>query len=146
MSAPILLLLGIHKLLEIIIARMKLTFAKVGSVVAGLAGSLLPLIARADTPSFLPSGVDSTDIDLGTNNPIDTTINVINWGLGILGLVAVVFILIGGFRWMTAGGNEQSVESAKKILIAALIGLVIVMAAYGTSLYVFTVLINVTGA
>jgi amino acid transporter len=123
---------------------MKLAFRKIGAVLTGVMATSLPLIARADTPSFLPA--DAGEIDLGTNDPVDTVVNIINWGLGILGLIAVVFIIIGGFRWMTAGGNEQSVESAKKILIAAIIGLVIVMASYGVSLYVFTVLINVTGA
>lgn len=125
---------------------MKTKLAKFSAWATGVALSALPLIARADTPSFLPSGVASTDIDLGTNDPVDTVVNIVNWGLGILGLVAVIFILIGGFRWMTSAGNEKSVESAKNILIAAIIGLVIVMASYGVAQYVFSTLITVTGA
>lgn len=124
---------------------MKTKLVKVGAWLLGLSATSLPLIAQADTPTFLPSDAGE-EISLGTTNPIDITINIVNWSLGILGLVAVVFVLIGGFRWMTSGGNEQSVESAKKILIAALIGLLIVMASYGIASYIFSTLITATGA
>ena len=55
-------------------------------------------------------------------------------------------ILIGGFQWMTAGGNEERVEKAKKLLIAAIIGLLIILAAWGISSYAVNVLGIVTGA
>lgn len=96
--------------------------------------------------SFLPSGINSSDLDLGTSSPVDVTINIVNWTLGLLALIAVVFILYAGFAWMTSGGNEKQVETAKGILKAAIIGLVIIMTALGVSQYVFTILINATGA
>ena len=82
----------------------------------------------------------------GENTPEQIVINLINWVLGILALVAVVLILIGGFKWMTAAGNEENVESAKKLLTAAVIGLVIIMAAWGISLYAVGILAGATGA
>lgn len=119
---------------------------KIGAWAVGAFALGLPAITRADTPTFLPSGVDADDIDLGQNDPVDTVVNVINWSLGIIGLISVAFIIYAGFAWMTAGGNEKQVETAKGILKAAIIGLIIVMVAYSVSLYVLTVLINVTGA
>ncbi len=82
----------------------------------------------------------------GTATPEDIVINLINWVLGILALIAVILVLIGGFRWMTAAGNEEKVDGAKKLLIAAVIGLVIIMAAWGISLYAIDILAGATGA
>jgi hypothetical protein len=53
--------------------------------------------------------------------------NVINIVLGFLGIIAVVIIIYAGFKWMTASGNDEQVGSAKKMIIEAVIGLVIVL-------------------
>lgn len=107
----------------------------------------LALGTLAATPAYaqINTAVGS-GLAIGNESPEDIVIDLINWILGILALIAVIFILIGGFRWMTAGGNEESVETAKKILISAIIGLVIVLAAWGIALYAVTVLGNTTGA
>lgn len=86
------------------------------------------------------------NVELGQAEPTDIVLSAINWVLGILALIAVIMILIGGFKWMTAGGNEEKVEGAKKLLIAAIIGLVIILAAWGISLYAVRTLGDVTGA
>ena len=39
---------------------------------------------------------------------------IINIILTLLGTVAVVIILFGGFKWMTSGGDGSNIESAKK--------------------------------
>lgn len=91
----------------------------------------------------------NTNIDIsgyGTSNPEEIVIYLMNWVLGVLALIAVVLILVGGFKWMTAAGNEEKVESAKKLLVAAIIGLVIVMAAWGVSLYAIGILADATNA
>lgn len=107
----------------------------------------IALGALAATPAYaqINTGVGG-NLSIGNEDPETIVIALINWVLGILALIAVIFILFGGFRWMTAGGNEESVETAKKILIAAIIGLVIIMAAWGIALYAVTVLGNTTGA
>src|SRR5438876_505914 len=52
-------------------------------------------------------------------------VQVINILLGVVGLVAVIFLIIGGFRYVTAGGNEEAAESGKKTITNAIIGIVI---------------------
>jgi len=52
--------------------------------------------------------------------------NVINGLLGIAGVIAVVMLIIGGFRYAAAAGNEEAIEAAKKTITYAVIGLVIV--------------------
>lgn len=65
-------------------------------------------------------------------------VNIINLALSFLGLIAVILILWGGFKWMTAGGNDESVEAAKKIIIAAVIGLAIILSAYAIANFFIT--------
>lgn len=113
---------------------------RLGSVGAVVVGLSLPLVTRAI--SFLP--VDAPE-GIGTENPATVTVNIIEWVLGILGLIAVTLILYGGFTWMTAGGEEKRIETAKGILKAAIIGLVIVLTAYGVAQYVFEQVLTATG-
>ncbi len=74
-----------------------------------------------------------------------TVARIINVVLGILGIIVVVIILYAGFTWMTAGGNDEQVGKAKKILSAAVIGLVIVMSAYAITKFVIYNLYQATG-
>jgi len=68
----------------------------------------------------------------------DTIASLIRVGLGFLGIVAVVIILIGGFKWVTAGGEEEKVKKAKKYIFQGIIGLVIVLAAYAIATFALT--------
>ena len=81
---------------------------------------------------------------LGVKDPREIAANVINIILGFLGIIAVVLILIGGFMWMTAAGNDDKVATAKKIMTAGIIGLVIVLAAFGIAKFVVNALITAT--
>jgi hypothetical protein len=63
-------------------------------------------------------------------DPKDAAVTIIQYLMGFLGLIAVAVILWGGFQWLTAGGNEDRVGSAKKTIIAGVIGLVIVIGAF----------------
>lgn len=94
---------------------------------------VLPLAAGAQVtidPALGPT------FGLGTADLENTVIRIVQWVLGFLGLVAVIMILIGGFQWMTAGGNEEKVASAKKIISAAVIGLIVVLLAWAIVTFV----------
>jgi hypothetical protein len=56
--------------------------------------------------------------------------------------VAVVIILLGGFKWMTAGGNEDKVGEAKKLITAGIIGLVIIVASFAIASFVLNSLMG----
>ena len=67
----------------------------------------------------------------GTNmEPREAAVNIIKYLMTFLGIIAVAVILLGGFRWLTAGGNEDKIASAKNTIIAGVIGLIIVLSAY----------------
>lgn len=116
-------------------------------IVAGLAiFYLLPLsvlAAPAPAPDCTkPATLNTTDaIKCGTNSAagvpqdtkvsagqkIDTTIqNIINLLSVVVGIAAVIMLIVGGFRYVTSSGNQETVKAAKNTIVYALIGLVIV--------------------
>ncbi|OGL67011.1 hypothetical protein A2856_00795 [Candidatus Uhrbacteria bacterium RIFCSPHIGHO2_01_FULL_63_20] len=69
--------------------------------------------------------------------PIATLIgNLINVLLGFLGLILVGLLIYAGILYLTAGGAEERVKTAKRIMVNAVIGLVIVVSAYAISVFV----------
>jgi ABC-type phosphate transport system auxiliary subunit len=49
-------------------------------------------------------------------------------------------MIVAGFQWMTAAGNETKVEKALSMIKTAVIGLIIVLAAYAITYFIFTYL------
>ncbi|MBR2994445.1 hypothetical protein IKF32_00805 [Candidatus Saccharibacteria bacterium] len=56
---------------------------------------------------------------------------ILNSIIGVAGLVAVIYIIIGGINYMTSAGDTSKVEKAKKTILYAVIGLVICVLAFG---------------
>lgn len=116
-------------------------------VLAVPAFAALPAQAQVD-----PFGNDTlrdtvnSNLGLGNRDPREIAASVINILMGFLGIVAVVIILIGGFKWMTAGGNEDKITESKKMITAGIIGLLIILAAWGITIFVLNALLNATGA
>ncbi len=102
----------------------------------------LPLVVDAASVNF---GIQyGTALGLGTRDVRETIARIINVTLGILGIVVTLIIIAGGFRWMTAGGNEENIAQAKKIISAGVIGLLIIIIAYALSSWIFNVILKAT--
>lgn len=86
------------------------------------------------------SGLAVTAEKIGySNNPSTPEMiigRVITILLSLLGIVFLGLIIYGGLTWMTAAGNEQVVDRAQKIIEEAIVGLIIVIAAYAISYFV----------
>lgn len=81
---------------------------------------------------------------LGEDDPRHIAANIINIILGFLGIIALVLIIYAGFKWMTAAGNETQVGDAKKLLVAAVIGLIIILSAFALSSFVLDAVYRAT--
>lgn len=81
---------------------------------------------------------------VGARDPREIAASVVKILMGFLGIIAVVIILIGGFKWMTAGGNEEKTGEARKLIMAGVIGLVIILAAFGIATFVINSLVDAT--
>ena len=79
------------------------------------------------------------------SDPRAAAVNTVKYLMTFLGIIAVIVILYGGFLWLTAGGNEDRVGSAKKTIIAGIIGLVIIIAAYAIVQIVVGFAYNIVG-
>lgn len=58
--------------------------------------------------------------------------------LGFLGIVFVVLMVVGGYKYMLARGNEEKVTESLALIRRAIIGLIIVAGAYAITYFVFT--------
>ena len=63
---------------------------------------------------------------------------VINVILGFLGIILLFYVLLAGFKWMTAGGNAKQTDEAKDMIKNAVIGMVIIVAGFAISNFVIT--------
>jgi hypothetical protein len=90
------------------------------------------------TEGFNGEGLSNTD-------PRIVVARIINVAMLFLGIIAVVIVLAAGFKWMTAAGNDDKVGEAKKLMGAGVIGLVIVLSAWGIAKFLLERLITATG-
>ena len=68
--------------------------------------------------------------DSAESDPRIIAASIIKVLMTFLGIIAVALIIWGGFKWMTAGGNEEQVGEARKIIMTAVIGLIIILGAW----------------
>jgi type IV secretion system pilin len=62
----------------------------------------------------------------GLNDLLKTVLNILSL---IVGIAAVIMIIVGGFRYVTSGGDSSGTASAKNTIIYAIVGLVIAVLA-----------------
>lgn len=63
---------------------------------------------------------------------------IINAFLSVIGVLLLIYMLYAGYNWMTAQGEEEKVEKAKDTLKRAVIGAIIIVAAYAISIFVMS--------
>ena len=97
------------------------------------------------------SGADITGLNavgnsvvLGGGDVRTTAARIINVALGFLGIIAVVIVLIGGFKYMTSGGNDEKTGEAKKLIASGIIGLAIILSAWAITSFVISNLLTAT--
>jgi len=115
--------------------------AKIAVAAGALAAMAMPLATSA--LSIEDAG---QTLNLGTADLKETIINILNLALGLLALIAVIMVIIGGFTWMTAGGNEEKVDKAKKIISSAVVGMIIILLSWALVTFVTGTTSNVSGA
>jgi hypothetical protein len=121
--------------------RLKSKLTILAAAIALLAPLGFAAIANAQTTvqtTVGDQGCAGSDFDIGetggtncTGGSADTAINsllknVINVFSLVVGIVAVIMIIIGGFRYIVSGGESSSVSGAKNAILFAIVGLVIV--------------------
>lgn len=63
-------------------------------------------------------------------------------GLGLLGVIFVILIIIAGYNWMMAAGDQEKITKAGSTIRNAIIGLLIVVAAYAIWTFISTIILS----
>lgn len=67
---------------------------------------------------------------------------ILQFGLSMVGIVFLGMMFYAGLRWMTARGNEELATKGKDAMVNAAIGFVLVVAAYGLTVFIFSKLVD----
>jgi hypothetical protein len=68
--------------------------------------------------------------DYTVNDFVSLVILASQWILGIVGSLSLIMFIYGGFMFLISSGSSDKVGQAKKIIVAAVIGLIIVFSSY----------------
>ncbi len=97
---------------------------------------LIPSLALA-LNSGDSGGQITLDNPIGESNPNIIIGKVIEMVLGVVGSLALLMFVYGGFTWMLSAGNNEKVQKGKEILIWATIGLIVIFSAYAMIKLIF---------
>lgn len=84
-------------------------------------------------------GISETKVHFGTNTTDVRTVIArgIKTVLGLLGIIFLIMLIIAGFRYMTASGDDEKVKTALSQIRQAVIGLIIIILSYAVTKFVF---------
>jgi hypothetical protein len=111
---------------------MRLPYKQI--ILPSVVGVLLPSMALAQR--YLRDGINSAGTfvadpgGLIRTSPTEVIKNIILFMVGLVAVVALLGIVYGGFRIVTAFGNEKTIDSAKKIILWSVIGFVITVLSF----------------
>jgi len=112
------------------------------ALVVGALG-LLPALAATDGNDKygLNTTANAATLDTASKRDLPTIIGqAVNYLFGALGVVFLTVTLVGGYIWMTAGGNEEKVKQAKGFIINGINGMIVIFLSYALVYLVITAL------
>jgi hypothetical protein len=121
-------------------AKKAITASLVGLAIGIAAPSFLKEIYTilGGTPTVDCTGLTGADLTnceaanttLNAGLPLATIVlNVLNFLLSIVGALAIIMMIVGGVMYLTSGGDEEKIKSAKKITLYSIIGITVALAA-----------------
>jgi len=103
---------------------------------------MVPVASANTLQTNITTSMDEVSKAAGYGEPSDVQDlpemigNFISILLGLLGMVMVIIIIYAGYLWMTGGGDPEKIKDAKSWMLNAIIGLIILLAAYSISDFV----------
>ncbi len=108
---------------QVTAAKLAITAALIGLAIGILAPTFLKEIATVlGWGGTVPPEVS------GAKSAADILLSVLNFLLGIVGILAIIFLVIGGIMFLGAAGDMNRIGVAKKIVTFALLGIVVALA------------------
>jgi len=122
------------KKLSLIIFSIGLIFFCANTVIAQIVSSDVKVKINTYTNQV------GTSAGLGNASVGGIIATIVQAGLGLLAAIFLVLMIYAGFQWMTASGNETQIKKAQDAIKTAVIGLIIVLAAYAITYFIFAAL------
>ncbi|QQS22851.1 hypothetical protein IPM19_04480 [bacterium] len=114
-----------------------LNLTTIVQAIAAIGIALMPLLMMAPqvghaqlVDDFVDDCPEETGIRCNEGGLAEIFVTVINWALAIAFILAVIFLIYGGFRYILAGGNEEGAKAGRTAIFNALIGVVIIVLSY----------------
>ncbi|MBI4281079.1 hypothetical protein HY628_02700 [Candidatus Uhrbacteria bacterium] len=98
-----------------------------------LVSFLTPLVTQAGTVVQLQSPINAPTVQALAGD-------IIRAVLGLVGSLALIMFIYGGFLWLTSGGNPDKIKQGRDTLIWAAIGLVFIFSSYIVARFVLEAL------
>lgn len=101
-------------------------------------------IGGSTTPGDDIAGDNSGAKTVSLTNPIGTSDvptligKIISAVLGVIGSLALLMVIYGGFTWMLAAGSSEKIKKGRDIIVWAMIGIVIIFTSYALVTFVIT--------
>ena len=108
----------------------------VGSLVVVGPAQAVNLKDAFNNSSILDKTGSRSGYNTGERNVEPIIGNIISVILSFLGVIFLILMVYGGYMWMTAMGNEEKVKKAQALIVAAVLGLIIVVGAYAMTVFV----------
>ena len=124
--------------IKLILSSLMLTLAVAttgAALVVAPAGAQSPEQSACEGSGGAWSGTTCTH---GTRTVTGTIKNVGNIIVFITGAISVLMIIIGGLRYVTSGGDQGGITSAKNTILYAVVGLIVSVMAYAIVNFVLT--------
>ena len=120
------------------ISKAKVLAAVMCLAMAFTAVSPVSLPVYADAKDEVKKGADMTNSGGSAKQDLpDVITTIINVMLFIAGALAVIMIIYGGIRYITAHGDEKQVKVAKDTIVYSVVGLIIAILAYALVTFIF---------
>lgn len=105
-----------------------------GLFAIGLGVALIATPVSALGEGGAPAGVNAARGDNTPTNLINGDTSIVKRGINIMlfgvGVLSVIMLIFGGFRYVISGGKKESVTNAKNTILYAIIGLLVAVFAY----------------
>lgn len=118
-----------------------LTIATIIPLISSASASAATDVCSGNLPPEImeANGCNTTSSSNGFSNAI---VSILNGIVGIAGLVAVIFIIIGGINYMTSAGDSNKIKKGKDTILYALVGLIVCALAFAIVNWVIVGIIN----
>jgi hypothetical protein len=96
----------------------------------GLTGVMLSAGTVLAANPDAQEGINAAQGNLETTSLTDSIAGITNLMITIIGIVSVIMLIIGGFRYVLSGGDQKGTTAAKDTILYAIIGVVVALLSY----------------